>query len=293
MSRFRKDVKDNFTVIHNDFIKDKRLGWGEKGLLLTLMQLPDDWNYSVAGLAALTPDGTYKVSKLLKKLNAAGYFRRIRLVDSNGRVVDWIYEFSDQVHEEWISSNDDTFIESEPSNPPQLENPHVDNPHVDEQPQSNKNKLNNKYIDSDQTNNEIEKEVKNNIQYDRLCSEYGENIILPITRVILENMTSSKKMLKVNKKKLPKQEVRAKLAMLRYEHICQLIKNIQKTNANPVWFNAYILTSLYNIVTHHQTSENNFFELIKQRVTEISEHSYNLDLLMDYALKNTPKIRIC
>jgi hypothetical protein len=34
MSRIRKDIKDDFTVVHNDFIKDKRLGWAEKGLFI-------------------------------------------------------------------------------------------------------------------------------------------------------------------------------------------------------------------------------------------------------------------
>jgi hypothetical protein len=103
-------------------------------------------------------------------------------------------------------------------------------------------------------------------------------------------------MLKVNKKKLPKQEVRAKLALLRYEHICQLIKNIQKANPNPKYFNAYMLTSLYNLIdkaSYQSSPLNKFFESIKQSVNEISEHSYNLDLLMDYALHNTPKIRTC
>lgn len=315
MSRFRKEVRDDFTVVHNDFIRDKRLGYAEKGLLLTLMQLPDDgsWNYSIAGLAELTPDGTYKVSVLLKKLKATGYFRRIRVIDTKGRVVDWIYEFSDQVHEEWINS-DDNFTEPEEKGksdiPPQCENPHVGYPHMDERPQSNKKKSNIKDIDSDhheQTNNvnltvsqaEAEKGIKENIQYERLCSEYGENIISPVARVITETMISNKNMLKVNKRKVPKREVQAKLALLRYEHICQLIKNIQNTNPNPKYFNAYMLTSLYNLVAKEeklhspQSSANNFFDAIKERVNDISEHSYNLDLLMQYAMEHTPKLRPC
>jgi hypothetical protein len=222
------------------------------------------------------------------------------MINDKGRVVDWIYEFSDQAREEWINSKDDV-----ESIHPHSENPHVDYPHVDEQPQSNINKSNKKYIDSDcceQTNNvnlsisEVEKEIKDNIQYERLCAEYGENIIFPITNVILETVTSSKKMLKVNKKKVPKREVQAKLALLRYEHICQLIKNIQKANPNPKYFNAYMLTSLYNLIdkaSYQSSPLNKFFESIKQSVNEISEHSYNLDLLMDYALHNTPKIRTC
>ncbi len=291
MSRFRKEVKDDFTVVHNDFIKDKRLTWAERGLLLTLMQLPDDWNYSIAGLAALTPDGTYKVSALLKKLKAAGYFRRIRLTDPKGRVIDWIYEFSDQVHEEWINS-DDTFMEDQDDTPPQSGNSHVDESDVGDCTQSNTNISNTKYIDYDQT----EKEIKENIDYEKLCEVYSESIVQPVVNVITETAASTKATVRINKKtKLTRKDIQKIINSIRYSHICAVLDAANNCNTQPKYYKPYILTALVNAVkqkddTISKKPKSDDSPLAKvidllvpnsQRI--VGEHSYDLDAFMQHA----------
>ena len=291
MSRFRKEVKDDFTVVHNDFIKDKRLTWAERGILLTLMQLPDDWNYSIAGLAALTPDGTYKVSALLKKLKAAGYFRRIRLTDSKGRVIDWIYEFSDQVHEEWINS-DDTFMEDQDDTPPQSGNSHVDESDVGNCAQSNTNISNTKYIDYDQA----EKEIKENIEYEKLCEEYGTSVVQPVLNVIAETAASTKSTVRINKKiKLSRKDFQKIINTIKYSHICAVLDAVKNCDTQPKYYNPYILTALVNAVKQddgtkfkkHKNEDSPLSKVIdllipSSKIT-VGEHSYDLDLLMQHA----------
>lgn len=287
MSRYQKDVKRDFTVVHNTFIEDKRLGFVEKGLLLTLMSLPDDWNYSIAGLAALTPDGTYKVSAALKKLQKLGYFWREKLTDEKGRVVDWVYHFSDEIHEEWLSDSED-----DKSVPPQSGNSHVDESDVGNCTQSNTNISNTKYIDYDQT----EKEIKDNIDYEKLCEVYSESIVQPVVNVLTETAASTKSTIRINKKtKLSRKEIQKIINSIKYSHICTVLDAANNCNTQPKYYKPYILTALVNAVKQNDDTKNKKHKsddsplakvidlLVPSSKNNVGEHSYDLDLLMHHA----------
>ena len=76
MSVLRKEKKGNFTVIDNAIFKDYDLSLKATGLLCKMLSLPDNWEYSVKGLAKLTSDGISSITSGLKELTNAGYFRR-------------------------------------------------------------------------------------------------------------------------------------------------------------------------------------------------------------------------
>ncbi len=96
MAKFRKQIKSNFTTVHNDFIDDLRLGNDTIGLLLKMVKLPDDWNFSIKGLAAISKDGERKISRQLKELEECGYLVRKRIQSANGQFADWEYIISDE-----------------------------------------------------------------------------------------------------------------------------------------------------------------------------------------------------
>ena len=76
MAVLRKEKRSSYTVIDNEIFKDSSLSFKAKGLLCQMLSLPDDWEYSVSGLAKLTSDKTSAITSGLKELTAAGYFRR-------------------------------------------------------------------------------------------------------------------------------------------------------------------------------------------------------------------------
>ena len=53
----RVERTKNFTVMSNHHFKNKKLSLKAKGLLSLMLSLPDDWNYSMKGLATLSKDG--------------------------------------------------------------------------------------------------------------------------------------------------------------------------------------------------------------------------------------------
>ena len=91
----RRKLETNYTVVENDFLRDRELGLTERGLLMTMLSLPDNWDYSAQGLASILPDGKKKTNNSLQRLEQAGYLKRSRLYE-NGKVVDWLYEFCEQ-----------------------------------------------------------------------------------------------------------------------------------------------------------------------------------------------------
>lgn len=65
-----------WTHLPNKTIRDRRLSLRTLGLLLLMHSLPDDWDYTVAGLATICGLHRETVGKALKELEAAGYLSR-------------------------------------------------------------------------------------------------------------------------------------------------------------------------------------------------------------------------
>jgi hypothetical protein len=87
----RKRKKRNFTTLDNDIFKNKDLSMKAKGLLCTLLSLPDDWEYSIGGLAALSKDGKASIRSTLNELEEMGYFtREKRRVNGQFKGYDYI-----------------------------------------------------------------------------------------------------------------------------------------------------------------------------------------------------------
>lgn len=97
MAKFTKAVRSDFTIVHNTFIRDTRLNYTDKGLLLDMLQKPDGWSFSIKGLAANSRDGERKITRALHELEDCGYVVRRIIKDENGRFVDWEYIISDEV----------------------------------------------------------------------------------------------------------------------------------------------------------------------------------------------------
>jgi hypothetical protein len=75
----------NYTVVHNDLIEDKRLTWKARGLLVYLLSKPDHWRTTSAYLASQSPEGVHAVRSGLSQLEQAGYIRRIKKQNSRGQ----------------------------------------------------------------------------------------------------------------------------------------------------------------------------------------------------------------
>ncbi|MDR2046663.1 MAG: hypothetical protein LBP79_01930 [Clostridiales bacterium] len=74
-----------FTIIPNSVLKDHNLGMKERGLLTTLLGLPDGWDFSIHGLASILKDGRERIRATLTSLENLGYIERIPVKSEKGK----------------------------------------------------------------------------------------------------------------------------------------------------------------------------------------------------------------
>ena len=79
MAVYRVERTRDYTVMSNHHLKDPGLSLKAKGLLAIMLSLPDDWNYSTRGLAAICKEGVEAIGNTLKELERAGYVVRRQL----------------------------------------------------------------------------------------------------------------------------------------------------------------------------------------------------------------------
>jgi hypothetical protein len=76
---------EQFTVISNAVIRDHRLTFKARGLLIHLLSMPDHWRTNSTQLAQIGPDGRDAIRTALIELEQAGYVQRTKQQDLAGR----------------------------------------------------------------------------------------------------------------------------------------------------------------------------------------------------------------
>ena len=76
MALLKNKTQGNYTIVSQNIMRDKNLSLTERGMLLTLLSLPDNWNLTIKGLSAILPDGRDKIAATMKSLIAKGYVTR-------------------------------------------------------------------------------------------------------------------------------------------------------------------------------------------------------------------------
>ena len=96
MAVFRIERTRDYTVMSNHHLRNGKLSLKAKGLLSMMLSLPEDWNYTTRGLAAICKEGVDAIGGALRELETAGYIVRHQLRDKQGRISDTEYVIYEQ-----------------------------------------------------------------------------------------------------------------------------------------------------------------------------------------------------
>lgn len=91
MAVMRVEKNSNYTTMSNYHLDDKRLSLKAVGLLSKILRLPDDWDYSVAGLSRICTEGRDAISSAIKELEETGYIIRRQAFTENGKFSGFEY----------------------------------------------------------------------------------------------------------------------------------------------------------------------------------------------------------
>lgn len=157
MAVFRVHKNENYTVLSNYHFKERRMSLKAKGLLSLMLSLPEDWDYSAAGLVTLSKDGKDSVNAALKELEKFGYLRRTQAIDARGKFSGYNYEIFEQPIEA---------AEELKTGKPITDKPFVENPSTEKTTTENPQQLSIKELNTKKSN--TEKSNTNEIKKDKI-----------------------------------------------------------------------------------------------------------------------------
>ena len=162
MAVFRVERNTGYTVMSNHHLRNKELSLKAKGLLSQMLSLPEDWDYTLAGLSHINREKIDAIREAVKELEKAGYIVRSRERDEKGRLrgADYvIYEQPQPREPEADTSGGQPPILDLPT----LENPTLDNPTLEKPTQEKPTLENPTQLNKDIQKTNLPKKEKSNI----------------------------------------------------------------------------------------------------------------------------------
>ena len=131
MAVFRVERNKGYTVMSNHHLRNKELTLKAKGLLSQMLSLPEDWDYTLAGLSHINRESIDAIRTAVWELEKAGYILRRQGRDEKGKMTAIEYTIYEQPQ---------PVLENPIPGKPMLENPTTDNPTSENPTQLNKDR---------------------------------------------------------------------------------------------------------------------------------------------------------
>ena len=281
MAVFRIERTRDYTVMSNHHLRNGKLSLKAKGLLSMMLSLPEDWNYTTRGLAAICKEGVDAIGGALRELETAGYIVRYQLRDRQGRISDTEYV----IYEQPQPKNPDTPQPDTAS--PDTENPDMVKPDTEKPAELNIEKSNTqKSITHGSSTDSIPfretaaagpperkgrdamsvTEIENyrelileNIEYDCLKRRYPlyQDDLNEIVELLVETVCAKRKTTRISGADFPHEIVRSRFLKLDSSHIEFVMDCLQKNTTQVRNIKQYLLAVLFNAPTtmnNHYTS---------------------------------------
>ena len=126
---YRRTSKKGWTTIYRSVAQDDRLTLKARGLFLLMQSLPEDWTYTISGLASKAGTGKDQIRAALKELEKVGYLIKDQAHDPSGKFTGNVFILQDEAP---LSENPTTVGEAEAplSGKPSTGKPSTENPTV-------------------------------------------------------------------------------------------------------------------------------------------------------------------
>ncbi len=275
MAIFRVERTKDYTVMCNRHLRDPNLSLKAKGLLSMMLSLPDDWNYTTKGLAAICKEGVEAIGNGLKELEKAGYIVRRLIRGEHGRIADTEYIIYEQPQKIEPSAPD--MDEPGPAAPdtggPGSASPHPGNPDTvvpdTEKPGTeNRPELNKDIQRKDRPItdgpilsffhhapaaegrtevSEKRREIRDQIEYDLIADSADRDLIDELVEIMLEVALCRSPTMKIGREaEYPTALVQQRFEKITFAHIEKVLDGIRE-NTTRVWnTRAYLLAALFN-----------------------------------------------
>ena len=252
MAVFRAEHTENFTVLSNRYLRDKSISLKAKGLLSQMLSLPDDWDYTLSGLAAINREQTDAVRAALRELERAGYVERAQTRGGGGRMGGAVYNVYEEPRGR-TSPPPGKPLSGEPApGKPAAENPMLEKP-----PRLKKDRLKKEPQKTDLTNPStdgagrdalaLKEEILESVDYDWLVERHpgDRELIDEMIGLVWQTRCAKRPKLHAAGEEIPAALVHERMAALGPMHL-EFVMDRLKCNATDIRdIRAYLLAALF------------------------------------------------
>ena len=285
MAVFRVEKNKGYTVMSNHHLRNKELSLKAKGLLSQMLSLPEDWDYTLAGLSLINRESIDAIRTAVWELEKAGYITRRQGRDEKGKMTAIEYTIYEQPQPPALDcpALDCPVLENPTADKPILENPIPDNPTSENPTQLNKDISSKEKSITDvsitdpipilsrpspledeaaqpperkgteaksQSAIEIYRQIiMDNIEYEHLCQHVkgiDRETLDEIVDLLVETVCSARKSIRIAGDDYPAELVKSKFMKLDSSHIEFVFDCLSKNTSEIRNIKKYLLAMLFN-----------------------------------------------
>ena len=266
----------------NHHLRNKELSLKAKGLLSQMLSLPEDWDYTLAGLSYINRESIDAIRTAVWELEKAGYITRRQGRDEKGKMTAIEYTIYEQPQPPAL---DCPVLENPTADNPILENPTADNPTLENPMQLNKDIQKTDLSKKEKSNTDLsnnhsipilspnpsplreetaeperkgteaadaysvsEEIIKDNIEYEHFIkhTNIDRERLDEIVSLILETVCTKRKTIRIAGDDYPAELVKAKFMKLNSSHI-EFVFDCMKENTTKIRnIKQYLKAVLFN-----------------------------------------------
>ena len=282
MAVFRVERNTGYTVMSNHHLRNKELTLKAKGLLSQMLSLPEDWDYTLAGLSHINRESIDAIRTAVWELEKAGYITRRQGRDEKGKMTAIEYTIYEQPQPPELEK---PILENPTAGNPVLENPTTGNPTSENPMQIIKEEQKTNLSKKEKPNTDIqsthsipihspnpspfegaaqpperkrkepndayrvyEEIIKDNICYDILKQDmpYDHDRIDEIVDLILETVCTRRRTIRIAGDDYPADLVKSKFMKLDSEHIRFVLDCMRENTTKIRNIKQYLRAALFN-----------------------------------------------
>ncbi|MDO4261813.1 MAG: DUF6017 domain-containing protein [Eubacteriales bacterium] len=277
MAVFRVERNKGYTVMSNHHLRNRELTLKAKGLLSQMLSLPEDWDYTLAGLSLINREKIDAIREAVRELERAGYIQRSRERDEKGRLRGADYIIYEQPPKLDLPTLENPTLENPTQEKPTLENPMQLNKEIlkTDLPKTEKSNTDlssthsipilspspspydgeaaappeRKRTEASQSAFEIYREIiKDNIEYEHLIqnNRLDKERLDELLDLILETVCTKRKTIRIAGDDYPAELVKAKFMKLDSSHIEFVLDCMQENTTKIRNIKQYMKAALFN-----------------------------------------------
>jgi hypothetical protein len=251
----------------NHHLRNAALSLKAKGLLSQMLSLPENWDYTLQGLAYINREKLDAIREAVRELEKAGYITRSRVRNDKGQLTGTEDVIREQPENDAPASEKPTLDNPMLGNPT-LEKPTLDKPTLENPTQLNKDvqitepksieKSNTELSNTDSIPfNSTQKRcepaiavyreiIMDNIEYPFTVQRFNKARLDEIVELILETLCSARKTIRIAGDDYPAELVKAKFLKLNSSHIEFVFECMDKCTTEIRNIKKYLLAVLFN-----------------------------------------------